>query len=410
MQPTQLTAASFAGYPPQARALAKEHLDLFQELPLVLLPILLRELIAFDWKLPAERRELVRQFTFLSGLTASQRSATLKDFRALALPSELAAVDWVNHPGAFVEQLTAWLWSAGQMDRFRGTADDFARAVSASASEVPPTTPRLGIVILGAGTDRSEHVLFRKLRPHGLYLHRLKPEDGLAVLLAEGERRAGAPLAHTGAGSAGDARLLHWYIDGGAAPRAAALTQVSYAQLEPARAMLLDRIQRAIGSGAMGPEELRSLLARMKPSDVGLSDIGSDAVLHHFQLSLLTEGAGTQIFATTFVQWAARECARRAQPETLIVRYAPRQQAQTMNLMLSGAKAVGTDLPGSLVDADMGAFYTWLSLRRLTGADTLRFVVWFEGHREAMVIGPDVAQGTSSDSPLDLQQVLKLLL
>ncbi len=65
--------------------------------------------------------------------------------------------------------------------------------------------------------------------------------------------------------------------------------------------------------------------------------------------------------------------------------------------------------PGSLIDADMGAYYTWLSMRRLPGADALRFLVWFEGQREAVVIGPGLPQGTSSDSALDMHQVLKLL-
>jgi hypothetical protein len=48
-----------------------------------------------------------------------------------------------------------------------------------------------------------------------------------------------------------------------------------------------------------------------------------DAVLSRFQVSVLTEGSGTQVFSTTFVQWAAREAFRRAQPLTLLLRFAP---------------------------------------------------------------------------------------
>ncbi len=132
-------------------------------------------------------------------------------------------------------------------------------------------------------------------------------------------------------------------------------------------------------------------------------------VLNRFQLSLLTEGSGTQIFSTTFVQWAGRECLRRAEPETLLLRYAPRQQQQPMNAMLSGKTELGVDVDGSVVDADMGAYYTWLNLRRLTGAGEARFVAWFEGHGEAVVIGPGLPGGTTSDSAMDMQGVLKLL-
>ncbi len=80
-----------------------------------------------------------------------------------------------------------------------------------------------------------------------------------------------------------------------------------------------------------------------------------------------------------------------------------------MNAMLSRAKETGLDAAGSLVDADMGAYYTWLSLRRLSGAEQMRFLVWFEGHGEAVVIGPQLPRGTSSDSAMDMGQVLALL-
>ena len=404
MLPADLKATSFAAYPPQARALAGEHLALLRGLPLVLAPVLLREWISYDWRLPAERSELEKQIAFLSALSETERAEVLRGFASLPLKADLAAVDWVNNPSSFMEQLTAWLWSTHEMDHFRAVADAYASAVKERLPDEPPSMPRLGVVVIGAGAERSAAPLFRKLRPFGVRLTRVKPESGLEILLEEGARRASRV-----ASGIGGSPYLHWYVDGGTSEVPPGLTQISYARLDGARAMLLERIQKAIGSGQMGPEELRSLLARMKPGEVGLNDSGPGAVLDHFQLSLLTEGAGTQIFATTFVQWAARECARRAQPETLIVRYAPRQQAQTMNTMLSGAKPTGVDVPGSLVDADMGAYYTWLNLRRLTGAEQMRFVAWFEGHGEAVVIGPGLPRNTTSDSVMDMRQVLKLV-
>ena len=80
-----------------------------------------------------------------------------------------------------------------------------------------------------------------------------------------------------------------------------------------------------------------------------------------------------------------------------------------MNAMLSGAPITGVDPSGSLIDADMGAYYTWLSLRRLTGADQLRFLVWFEDHAEGVAIGPGLPAGTTSDSRMTMKQVLALL-
>jgi hypothetical protein len=164
-----------------------------------------------------------------------------------------------------------------------------------------------------------------------------------------------------------------------------------------------------ITSGNSGAEALRSKLAQPKPEDIGLSVTLADTVLNHFQLSLLTEGSGTQIFSTTFVQWAARECLRRAQPDTLVLRYAPRELMQPMNAMLSGAPWGGLDPEGSLIDADMGAYYTWVNLCRLRGAEAARFLVWFEGKNQALAIGPGLPRGTTSDSVIGMQNLLSLV-
>ena len=80
-----------------------------------------------------------------------------------------------------------------------------------------------------------------------------------------------------------------------------------------------------------------------------------------------------------------------------------------MNAMLSGAPSGGVDPEGSLVDADMGAYYTWLNLRRLPGSAQAGFLVWFEGHNQAVAIGPNLPRGTVADSPIDLKGLLALL-
>ena len=140
--------------------------------------------------------------------------------------------------------------------------------------------------------------------------------------------------------------------------------------------------------------------------ELGFSAAG-DPVLDRFQVKLLTEGSGTQIFSTTFAQWAAREALRRAQPHTLLVRFAPRQRQKAMNEMLaSGHEPIELDPAGSLVDADMGAYYNWLNLQRLTGAEKSSSLVWFEEHNEALAIGPSLPRGTTSNVTAGLEQIL----
>src|SRR3954451_23016044 len=105
MLPRELTAGQFSHYPPQARSMAQAHLALFQQLPLTFLPLLLRELIGYDWKFPAERKELDNQFAYLSPLTPEQLQKEFAAFTKLRLSPDLEQVDWVNAPAQFSERL-----------------------------------------------------------------------------------------------------------------------------------------------------------------------------------------------------------------------------------------------------------------------------------------------------------------
>ena len=398
MLPVQLTPESFHRYPPQGQKLCVEHLDLLRELPLILLPSLLREAIEYDWRFPAERRELDLQLTYLEGLSKAQRESVLGGFSRLALSAEVAKSNWIETPSIFIEQLTTHLWATQQMDGFRAAAEAYAAAWQAANPQQQPALQRLGIVVVGQGVAATDYPLFRKLRPKGVFFNRVSAPDGLRTLLASVSARASAHPLPFG----------HWYIDGGVAqPIGASVTTVSYAGLEPARTALLNRMQSVIESGSSGPEALRTLLAQVKPQDVGLASDSDAAVLSHFQLSLLTEGSGTQIFSTTFAQWAAREALRRAQPTTVLVRFAPRQRQQPMNELLSGKHSSNDlDPEGSLVDADMAAYYTWLNQQRLSGADQAAFLAWFEDHNQAIAIGPSLPHGTVSSAPATLEQIL----
>ncbi len=404
MLPTALTAADFASYPPEARDLAVANVAVLQRLPLALLPILLRELITYDWKMPAERRQLEGQLAGLARLSPAAFATTVQPFTVLRLSPALEAVDWVATPSAFVEQLTASLWATNQMEAFRVAAEAYNTLLTQAAPARLPARPRLVVAVVGQGVGEPSLALFSKLRPHGVFFNRVQPDGGLEILLQHAEARAQA-------GSR--APFAHWYIDGGNSRTTSSLTRVTYEALAPVRAALLRRTAETIASGSSGPEALRTLLARLRPEELGLrSEDKADpqsAVLNHFELSLLTEGSGTQIFSTTFVQWAAREALRRAQPETLVLRYAPRQRQRGMDAMLAGAESGGVDPEGSLIDADMGAYYTWLELQRLTGAEEARFLVWFEDHNEAVAIGPGLPRGTTSESPMPVAQLLKLL-
>ena len=115
--------------------------------------------------------------------------------------------------------------------------------------------------------------------------------------------------------------------------------------------------------------------------------------------------------STSFAQWTTREALRRAQPLTLLVRFAPRQRQRPMNELLSDTRSgAEVDPIGSLVDADMAAYYHWINQQRLAGYDRSAFLVWFEGQNQALVIGPTMPRGATSSSEVDLSHLLALAL
>jgi hypothetical protein len=401
MLPRDLQPANFAAWPPEARKAVEAHLDVLRHLPLSFVPSLLREAIDYDYKFPAERSAIDRELVFLTSLSQDQLRTRFAEFSGVTLSPALEQFDWINLPAQFVEKQSAYLWSTHQLDAFSKAATEYGAQLESATPPEPTPMRRLGIAVIGQGVDSYDGRLFRNLRPHGTFFKNAKPDRGLELLLSGVEARAKehpAPYAH-------------WYVDGGQlADHSPALTAVSYKGLEPARAALLKKMQVEIQRPGMGPEELRTDMARLVPVDLGMDKAG-DAVLDRFQVKLLTEGSGTQIFSTTFTQWTTREVLRRAEALTLLVRFAPRQRQRPMNEMLLNPKAnPELDFSGSLVDADMGAYYHWINQQRLPGSERSSFLAWFEGHSQALVIAPSLPKGTESSSELDLGQLLALAL
>jgi hypothetical protein len=404
MIPPQLTVASFASYPAKARQTAVESLPLLQQLPLAFTPFLLKEIISCDDKFPAELRELEDQLAYLNAMPPAERDREMRPFADLLLGAKLQAFDWVDSPGQFLEQLSAHLWATHQMDDFRSASEKYVRKFHASLTPPPLPAPRASVVVIGAGVgENASYPLFVKIKREGTFFSQVKPDNGLAAIHASLEARA---QAHP-------APYAHWYLDGGEAPSLKGFSTVGYGQLASVRGALTKQMLSAYEAQHFDPEMLRTSLARTTFRSLGIQPSG-DGPLDRFSLTLLTEGSGTQIYSTTFVQWAAREALRRAQPITLFARYAPRQRARAMDELLAGTKSTSasdTDPMGSLIDADMGAYYTWLNQQRLPGADQSRFLVWFENHREAVLISPTEKRAYVDNSSIDMSTLIgKVLL
>ena len=397
----QLTVDSFRHYPPAARHLAEVHESVLQQLPVSLAVFLFKELIEFDWKLPVEQRFLQDQLAYLERLKPDELRTETDAFRRLHLSRELESFDWINRPAAFLDKLSAYLWATHQIDSFHAAADQYIQRIRAAHPHEPLPMPRLGVVMIGQGVPATQYRLFRKLRRQGTYFTHLQPGNGSATVLRFAAGRA----------SAHPHLFAHWYIDGGKLlPGGEDLTCISYNSLRPVRAQIAARMQSAFESPGFGPEALRTALAELKEEDLGLSGVGPAGLLNRFQMKLLTEGSGTQIFSTAFVQWAVREVYRRAEPVTLVARFAPRARSEDMSYLLANIRSeVAVDPEGSLIDADMGAWYSWLNQQRLPEADRTSFLAWYEEHGEAVAIGRSFAPGTEDHHAMDWSELFRRL-
>jgi hypothetical protein len=400
MTPAALDGPSFIRYPPLGARLAIEHLDLLRRLPLLVLPSFLEQIIAFDWKFPAERERLQGQLRALQSLDAESFRKRTLPFQAITLPGQLASSDWLNQPAHFIQALTPYLWSTRQIDAYREAAAELLAGLPDSASTLPSQSR---LVLFTARPEMTaDYPLFLKLRSHGLHFQKVR-NDGVEQWPLE--------ILAARAGTTREA-YAHWYLDGGAAwkPAAEGVHTLGYRMAEPVRKTVLAKMDRAIRSGT-GPEILHQQLAALQPTECGAQAVTPNPLLQRFVVDLFTQGSGTQIYSTSFVQWAAREILRRAQPQTLVVRAASRVRGQDLNDLAAGKQSESDlDHAGSLVDSDMAAYYTWLELRKLPGAETAVFLAWFPGREEAFVSSPSVPSNVASGSPIAISGVVQMAL
>src|SRR5260370_21871247 len=161
MLPSDLKAEQFAGYPPKARKIVVVHLGTLQQLPLTFMPSLLREVIEYDFKFPAERTSIDHELATLSSLSPARLKEWFHPFSQISLSSKLEKLDWVNQPAQFVEQLSAYLWTTHQLDAFREAAIAYGNHTRIVARSEPSAIPRLGIAVIGQGVQSYDEPLFR---------------------------------------------------------------------------------------------------------------------------------------------------------------------------------------------------------------------------------------------------------
>jgi len=388
----------FARYSTPSRLFVERNMVLLRQLPISVCPSVLKEMQQLDTSFPAERDAFRSQCDFLGAMPANKLQALLDPLARISLPQELAQSDWINDPESFISGLTAYLWSSSQINQFRTASVALFAAIPARENN----SDRLTIAVFGQGAPTPNREILTKLRPHGVLLTGLK-SDAMSQQIFELFRSHAEPVKEP---------YAHWYIDGGT-PWNSGFEHLphtittSYPALDALRKRTLSSMEATVASGDAGAEQMRDQLTKVTAKDLLAGEVSPDPVLQRFYTELFTKSSGPQIFSTSFVQWTGRELARRAQPQTLLLRYAPRQHYRSFDESLRVSEKVELDPEGSLRDAEMGIYYSWIEMTRITAEGKGTFLAWMEGSQQAVLIGRNAPAATVSPSPLNLEQAFK---
>lgn len=388
-----------ARYPEAARIVLRTHKRLLEAMPVPMQVGLFKELSVFDTLFPREQHTIASQLEYWYGLSESARNEMFSGLISIRLSPELLLFDWRQKPVLFLEKMTAELWSTHQIDAFTKAIDVPFTAWRQNNTANPSTISPLCIVILGRGLKGTQVELFKKLRSKGIFFPDIDASDGFEASL----RYLATRVSHD------EQDYAHWYVDGGDPYQVQSplVRTISWEGLRSARTSVLKFMRQSSDINEEGPELLRTRLAQLEPEKVGFA--GHDRIMDQFQLELLTQGSGTQIFSTTFVQWAARELIRRAQPSTLLLRFEPRRRYDFLSSGFSPIPSSNDlDSAGSLIDADMNAFYTWIHFQTFMGDLRLKFIAWSEEHSQAIAIGPNCPKGTRAAGKISASAMLEL--
>jgi hypothetical protein len=57
----------------------------------------------------------------------------------------------------------------------------------------------------------------------------------------------------------------------------------------------------------------------------------------------------------------------------------------------------------------MGAYYQWIDQQRLPESEKSSFIAWFEGHSDAVAIGPAMPRGAESNTAIDMEKLFSII-
>jgi hypothetical protein len=245
----------------------------------------------------------------------------------------------------------------------------------------------------------------------------------LTALFDARESSAGVPplLAATSTPNALDAWLVEAHdalhalcerpekVSGAAAP----VIGLSYDRLRGYRDDLTRTLNRKIQSGVESPQAFAAYARSLQIVPAAGALLQSPDVLVAFLRDVLLTGNGTLLMNNTFVEWAAIQALRRAQPRVLVTRFGVRDRLKPFSSMVMFSQpraadriAVSPDPAGSFIDVEQLCYYVWLNAEKSPAYRSRTLYLFLaEDVDEMLAIRGDASATAPPASPVRLSDV-----
>src|SRR4249919_1219580 len=374
-----------AGLVGDAAAIARAHAELLARLPATVHAFIVLELQKWPTLFAAERRY---QTALLDELARFQRPDLQQATAGITRIETEAGCDKIarGNPGRFQDEAQALLRKRKLLPDWRKEIDAFFQRLDPAleAHLYPPDAPRrLVVQIYGSGIGVQTEKLWHRFKGTGfrvpLNLEDARgPETFLRKLFGAADGRTAALFSALK--EAERSNPLHaWFLEcqdalhGLCSPGTFgdALAGLSYERLRTYRDELTRALYSKIQSGVESPQAFAAYARALKIAPAPDALLHSNEVLQAFVRDVLLTGNGTLFVNNTFVEWAAVQAIRRAQPRVLVTRYGVRDKLKPFSSLLLFSQPRESDqIPliedplGSFIDVEQLSYYVWLNAEK----------------------------------------------
>jgi hypothetical protein len=368
-----------------AATLAQKHKALLERLPATIHAFVLVELQKWPTLFEPERRY---QRVLLEHLSRLPSPDLLQSVAGISRIEAAAGLDRSGggDPGRFQDQAQALLRKRRLVPEWRKEVDGFFQNVgpTVEAELYPADAPRrLVVQLYGSDIAIQADRLWSRFKGSGVRVPlkldaSRKPADfltalfggrGPALFAAARESPDFAPL--DGWIVESHEALHHLCDDSTASEKSGApVAGLSYDRLRDYRENLSRALYSKIQSGVESPQAFAAYARSLNIAPGAGALLNSADVLQTFVRDVLVTGNGTLFVNNTFVEWAAVQALRRAQPRILVTRFGVRDRLKPFTSLLLFSQPRPSDpLPtkdpaGSFIDVEQLSYYVWLNAEK----------------------------------------------